>query len=280
MRTLFGEFLPVPRGEFLMGNDRSFLGYGGAPREEHVQARNVHRVKITRGLLFLSTPLTCGAVAGFVESCPDRFAGATFPWKRYRDPAGSYAQGDAIDHPPGEAAVDVALADYLRDPANVSMPAVGLDHADAIAFCAHASVVLGLKVRLPTEAEWEYACRAGTRTLYYFGDDTRAVPSHAWCCVNSGLDAHPVGAFPPNPWGLRDIVGNVWEWCSDNYSKGYYAESPTEDPRCEDITCGERVVRGGGALNKAETCRSSHRFGLKPSTRSRFLGIRPVVEIE
>ena len=174
--------------------------------------------------------------------------------------------------------MDVGLSDYLTNPSNAKQPAVGLSHDDALAFCEFASSAIGATVRLPTEAEWEYACRAGTTSLYYFGDDTREVPAHAWCCVNSGLNAHPVGAYRPNPWGLYDMIGNAWEWCADRYSKEYYQISPVEDPLCVDASKEEFVLRGSGFLNKAETCRSSHRFGLKPGTRSRFLGLRPVVE--
>jgi formylglycine-generating enzyme required for sulfatase activity len=279
MLTPFGEFVAVPPGDFLMGNDHPFLAYGGTPREEHVQTRHIHRVRITRKLGFLSTLLTCEAVASFIVSEEERFRGVILPWKQYADPDGVYATSDSIFHPPGEAHLDVGLADYLTNPANGKQPAVGLSHDEALAFCEFASSVVGARVRLPTEAEWEYACKAGTTSLYYFGDNTKDVPSHAWCCVNSGLNAHPVGAYPPNPWGLYDMIGNAWEWCADRYAKEYYQVSPVDDPHCTDESKGEFVVRGSGSLNKAETCRSAHRFGLKPGTRSRFLGLRPVVEM-
>ena len=109
--------------------------------------------------------------------------------------------------------------------------------------------------RLPTEAEWEDACRGGTTQAYYFGDDPRGVSTHAWFKDNADRTTHPVGQWPANPFGLFDMSGNVWQWCNDWYRVDYYANSPADNPRGPEQ--GEKkVLRGGGFKNKAEECTS------------------------
>ena len=113
--------------------------------------------------------------------------------------------------------------------------------------------------RLPTEAEWEYACRAGTQTAYSFGDEAQKLSAYAWTKANAAGTPHPVGTKQPNPWGLFDMHGNVLEWCNDYYAAGYYQGAPSENP--QGPASGEaRVLRGGGwrSLPKAATaaCRA------------------------
>jgi formylglycine-generating enzyme required for sulfatase activity len=96
--------------------------------------------------------------------------------------------------------------------------------------------------RLPTEAEWEYACRAGTTTEYYWGDDMDG--AYAWC-ENAGGKTQPVGTKKPNAWGLYDMIGNVWEWCHDWYAEDYYAGSRVKNPRGPNKKGVCRVIRGG-----------------------------------
>jgi formylglycine-generating enzyme required for sulfatase activity len=109
-------------------------------------------------------------------------------------------------------------------------PADTISEGDAVAFCNKLAEKTGKQTRLPTEAEWEYACRAGTTTKYFFGDDPSKLGEYAWFEDNDGGKSHPVGQKKPNPWGLYDICGNVVERVSDKYAKDYYAKSPKVDP--------------------------------------------------
>lgn len=117
--------------------------------------------------------------------------------------------------------------------------------------------------RLPTEAEWEYACRAGTSTAYFFGDDPSKLRDYAWFDKNSGGHPRPVGQKQPNAWGLYDMCGNLWEWCNDFYKVDYYNESPPTDPKGPEA--GQtKVVRGGAWRFTAEKCRSAYRYNENP----------------
>jgi len=112
--------------------------------------------------------------------------------------------------------------------------------------------------RLPTEAEWEYAARAGTTTSYSFGNDAAALGNFAWMKENSGGRPREVGKKLPNPWGLYDIHGNVAEWCDDFYAVDYYQKSPSRNPRGP-ASGSKRVVRGGSWNSRPSDCRSSYR---------------------
>jgi formylglycine-generating enzyme required for sulfatase activity len=120
--------------------------------------------------------------------------------------------------------------------------------------------------RLPTEAEWEYACRAGTRTRFSWGDTDKGLDEYGWSLRDSGGETHAVGKKRPNPWGLYDMHGNVWEWCQDWYDPDYYSKSPCPDPTGP--ASGEvRVVRGGGCYSSPRDCRSANRDYFGPANR-------------
>jgi formylglycine-generating enzyme required for sulfatase activity len=147
---------------------------------------------------------------------------------------------------------------------------------DAVEFCRRLSALpdehkAGRVYRLPTEAEWEYACRAGSTTRYCFGDDESRLGDYGWFDGNSGDQTHPVGRKKANAWGLFDMHGNVWEWCSDRYAD--YGRGDVTDPQGPS-GASVRVFRGGSWLYPAWSCRSAYRDGHAPSRRLFDLGFR------
>lgn len=162
---------------------------------------------------------------------------------------------------------------YFKGPQN---PVTSVTWDDAVKFCEKLSALpeekaAGRVYRLPTEAEWEYACRAGTTTKYSFGDIEGALGDYAWYRANSGGKTHRVGAKRRNPWGLYDMRGNVWEWCQDWY--GDYPKGAVTDPTGAE-SGSYRVRRGGSWDYTAELCRSAWRFRGLPSSRISLNGFR------
>jgi formylglycine-generating enzyme required for sulfatase activity len=170
------------------------------------------------------------------------------------------------------------------------LPVESVSWLDAILFCnklserekrspfyqvngTEVSLLGGYGYRLPTEAEWEYACRAKSTTLYPFGDDAGNLGEHAWFDGNSERKTHPVGQKLPNAWGLYDMLGNVWEWCADCYDPNYYASSPPADPPGPSGVS-HRVIRGGSWGNDPWYCRPAIRSRFAPDSRNFILGFR------
>lgn len=212
-------------------------------------------------------------------------------------PSGSFIMGDKkgeVDEKPHKVFIDSFYIDkYLvtqeeyeklmkvnpsrwKDKKN---PVEQMRWSDAAKYCNARSQAEGLKpcynlktwecnfdadgYRLPTEAEWEYACRTGTDTSYSFGDDPKKLRNYAWLKENSGNRPKPVGQKLPNTWGIYDMHGNVWEWCNDFYKVDYYQESPEKNPRGP--KSGEtRVLRGGCWSSTPEQCRSAFRYHENP----------------
>ncbi len=172
-------------------------------------------------------------------------------------------------------------------------------------FCQKLSQKTGKLYRLPTEAEWEYACRAGTNTALYTGlisingiKNSPEIDPIAWYAGNSGVAnedgidssawegkqyphrraaTHPVGFKKPNDFGLYDMIGNVWEWCQDWYDAGYYQATPYDDPSGPQ-TSAKKVLRGGSWGSDVRNCRSANRLGEFPGQRNHTVGLRVVLE--
>jgi formylglycine-generating enzyme required for sulfatase activity len=160
------------------------------------------------------------------------------------------------------------------------LPVESVSWDDAKQFCTRLGELIRRRVRLPSEAEWEYACRAGSTSEYFFGDDDRCVGEYAWFDLNSSDHTHPVGLKRPNPWGLCDIIGNVWEWCEDVWYADYTAASMVGAPWMDgEQAQPRRVLRGAAWDMDAFRCRSAYRsFEGKELGTSRF-GMRIVIEI-
>jgi formylglycine-generating enzyme required for sulfatase activity len=146
-------------------------------------------------------------------------------------------------------------------------PAISMTQHAANKYCQWLSAQTGHFYRLPTEAEWEYACRAGTTTAYSFGDDASQLGQYAWYYENSNEKYQKVGTKQPNPWGLHDMHGNVREWTADRFTADYFAKIGTKlkNPYLRPEKLYPRSVRGGGWDDDAEQLRSAHRRGSDPS---------------
>ncbi|MBI4879763.1 MAG: formylglycine-generating enzyme family protein [Planctomycetes bacterium] len=210
----------------------------GSPEAEDGRYENEgprHRVQITKPFLLGKTEVTQGEWRAVM---------GTAPWS-------------------GESNV-VEGDDY---------PAMCASWEDANEFCGRLGEKEGVTYRLPTEAEWEYACRAGTETRFSFGDDEGQLGQYAWYGRDIFGHAEPVGRKKPNPWGLFDMHGNVWEWCADVYDKRYDERSPAADP-VNTAGGGLRSLRGGAWPLNPRDCRSAFRVRFDPVNRNVFSGFR------
>jgi uncharacterized protein (TIGR02996 family) len=160
-------------------------------------------------------------------------------------------------------------------------PAVGVGHQHALDFCQRYGALAGRPCRLPTEAEWEYACRACTATSFCSGEGRAALELVGWCSYDGTWDGsggtRPVMRGRPNSWGLYDMHGNVWEWCAD--SQAPYPDGPVTDPRGETEGQGMRVIRGGSWRGGPWFCRSAERWAAPPDGGDSNNGFRVAMEL-
>ncbi|HVS38536.1 MAG TPA: SUMF1/EgtB/PvdO family nonheme iron enzyme, partial [Gemmataceae bacterium] len=230
----------IPDGTFLMGS----------PEEEKYRLADEgprHEIAVSRPFYLGAYEVTVGQFKAFVRETGHKTAaevngkGAT----HYKD-GSNVVDPECTWRTPGFEQTD-------------DHPVVCVSWNDAVAFCEWLSRKENRMYRLPTEAEWEYACRAGTDTAYFFGDDAGPLDEYAWTGKNASEKSHAVGLLKPNPWGLHDVLGNGWEWCLD--APRPYTPTPATDPRGP--TTGDlRAIRGGSfhPQDGASYYRSAFRF--------------------
>ena len=297
------RFVRIPAGEFLMGSDASPAQLAQAYPQYDVQRFElladeapVHRVRITRPFYLGQFEVTVGQFRRFLAASgyvPESIADATggYGYNPRYDPA-TTRRGDAFEgRDPKYSWQNPGF------PQSDAHPVLNVTWNDAVAMAQWLSKSEGKTYRLPTEAEWEYAARAGTRTRYSSGDDPQSLLQVAnvfdadsaknwpkWqVFALKGADGFaftaPVGSFAPNAWGLYDMHGNAWEWVADWYGENYYARSPVDDPKGP--ADGEvRVRRGGSWHTWAFYARASYRNWNSMSTRYTLVGMRLLREAD
>jgi formylglycine-generating enzyme required for sulfatase activity len=286
------QIVRIPAGEFWMGAQepaeevcKTFASYGCKP-EEFSDEYPRHQVKITRPFLLGRYEVTVGQFRQFTTD-------AGYQTQAEADGNGGWGYDPAT----GICSGRHAKFNWREPgfPQTDDHPVLNVTWNDAVAFCGWLSRKEGQTYRLPSEAEWEYACRAGTTTRYFHGNDPAGLPKFARL-INALSDKEyanvqdqvhflkpgesltaKVGSYQPNPWGLFDMTGNVWEWTSDWYGEDYYAHSPTSDPRGP--TNANVKIRRGGAWNTFPLyARISYRNWNSLTTRCINLGFRVVRE--
>jgi len=273
------KLMRIAPGTFMMGSPKDEAGRD-VDEEQHA-------VQITRPFYLGKHEVTVGQFRSFVKA-------ASYRTEPERDGEG----GSAYTEQHGTWMFVGRKPEYNWSktgfPRNDDHPVSNVTWNDAVAFCDSLSRKEGRKYRLPTEAEWEYSCRAGTTTRYYNGDREEGLVAvaniadasgkrkfPAWKTAVSYDDGFPftapVGQFQANAWGLHDMHGSLWEWCGDWYDTNYYQQSARQDP--QGAAAGTlRVARSGCWNEGSRTCRSADRSKSAPSYRSSGVGFRVVLE--
>ncbi|MFM6631010.1 MAG: SUMF1/EgtB/PvdO family nonheme iron enzyme, partial [Microcystis panniformis] len=211
--------------------------------------------KISKGITLEMVSLPAGQfLMGSPDSDPDA---ASDEKPQHQVKVNSFAIGKyPVTQAQYEAVMGTNPSHFSNNPQN---PVERISWDDAQAFCQKLSQITGKTYRLPTEAEWEYACRGGTTTRFYFGDDANQLEDYAWHKGNSQDKTHPVGQKKPNAWGLYDMSGNVWEWCEDNWHYNYIG-APRDGSAWLIKDNDYQILRGGSWCINPDYCRSAYRL--------------------
>ncbi len=273
----------IKAGKFLMGSPNNEEG-----REDVEGPR--HEVEITKAFYMGVYPVTRGQFAAFVKAADYQTEGET-------DGEGGYGLNTVTAKWEQKPEYTWRQTGFTQTDDH---PVVEVSWNDATAFCAWLSKKEGKAYELPTEAEWEYACRAGTKTRFWCGDEDASLKGNvniADASFKEKMDSEatrnltcvrwddgyaftsPIGSFKANPWGLYDMHGNVWQWCADYYDANYYDNSDTKDPLNSSKSYA-RVMRGGAWYNPARGCRAAARLSYTPGYRDDNLGFRVVNRLD
>ncbi len=249
--------------------------------------------------LSLSAPAvaeTAGSAFRDCSECPEMVAipAGTFLMGRKADPFSNEQQPPANEQPQHEVKVkSFALGKYevtqeqwfalMGDNPSYNkgrpLPVENVSWDDIQVFLGKLNAKTGKRYRLPTEAEWEYAARAGSTTLYSFGDDVAQLSRYGWYAANALSKTHPIGEKLPNQFGLHDMAGNVWEWVQDCYNENYNGAAADGIAAAGPEDC-DRVVRGGSWESGADFLRPAFRGRVRPTHRVLNLGFRVALPVE
>jgi uncharacterized protein (TIGR02996 family) len=216
--------------------------------------------------------------------CPRHEVEITRPFALGAFPVTQRQFESVLHHNPSRFCATGAGKDAVRGLDTASLPVDSVIYAEAVSFCEALSKLpeeknAGRAYRLPTEAEWEYACRAGTSARWSFGDREADLKDHGWFRDNAGGTTHPVGQKLPSAWGLYDLYGNVAEFCHDWKDDRYYARSPRKDPPGPKQGH-SRSLRGGAHSYGPEYCRTAYRDAIMPAGRNPVVGFRALCVLE
>lgn len=235
--ALVFEMAPIPAGTFRMGSESS-------GREDEAPLHSVELEAFWMG----THEVTWDIFELFLD-------------KNYELAISEEPIGEKVD---GLSRPSLPYLDMTFGMGKKGKPAIGMTQYGAIQFCHWLYLKTGIFYRLPTEAEWEYAARAGSQTRYFFGEEEEKLQEYAWISENSAESTHAVGIKKPNPWGLYDIYGNVMEWTQDQYDPEFYKQSPRTNPVNISQNLYPRVVRGGSFQEEAAEISSSKRYTTSP----------------
>ena len=279
------QMVKIKAGNFIMGSSDS-------DQDAWAEEKPQHEVKLTRDFLIGKYPVTFDEFAFFVKE-------EGFRTECERNGKGSWGYDSATNRRIGKAQ---PVYNWRNPgfPQTGKDPVVNVTWNDAQAFCRWLSKKKGLTCELPTEAQWEFACRAGGTSRYLTGNEPQTLSGFAnvadvtlkqkqikgydnaqyFPFADGFVFTSPVDSMRPNNWGLHDMSGNVAQWCSDSYDEHFYTEKSKDDPYCSQQNNDTHVLRGSSWFQSPKSCRVAYRFGIESSFSNDLIGFRVMIRID